>query len=55
MEKNQRRSENMLLKKVGFLAIEYSGHGKSNGEFNKGNITMWSKDETKLSKKIIKK
>ena len=30
--------------KLGFLAIEYSGHGKSSGEFTKGNITRWSND-----------
>ena len=30
--------------KVGFFTIEYSGHGKSSGEFTKGNISMWSKD-----------
>ena len=29
--------KNMLVKKkLGFLAIEYSGHGKSSGEFTKG-------------------
>ena len=28
--------------KLGFLAIEYSGHGKSSGEFTKGNISEWS-------------
>ena len=31
-------------KKLGFLALEYSGHGKSSGEFTKGNITKWSND-----------
>ncbi len=42
-------------KSLGFLAVEYSGHGKSSGEFTKGNISMWT-DETKLMiKKIIKK
>ena len=25
--------------KLGFLALEYSGHGKSSGEFTKGNIS----------------
>ena len=24
---------------IGFLALEYSGHGKSSGKFTKGNIT----------------
>ena len=44
-----------IKKRLGFLSIEYSGHGKSNGEFNKGNITTWS-NETKLSiKRLVKK
>ena len=41
--------------KLGFLAIEYSGHGKSTGEFTKGNITRWSNDATNSIKKIVKK
>ena len=42
-------------KKIGFFAIEYSGHGKSTGKFTKGNISKWT-DETRISiKKIIKK
>ena len=42
-------------KKIGFLAIEYSGHGKSSGEFTKGNISKWT-NEVKISiKKIVKK
>ena len=32
--------------KLGFLAIEYSGHGKSSGEFTNGNISKWT-TETK--------
>ena len=44
-----------IKNKLGFLAIEYSGHGKSSGKFTKGNITRWSND-TKISiKKIVKK
>ena len=27
--------------KLGFLALEYSGHGKSTGKFTKGNISKW--------------
>ena len=43
-----------IKKRLGFLTIEYSGHGKSNGDFNKGNITTWS-NETKLSiKRLVK-
>jgi len=44
-----------IKKKLGFLAIEYSGHGKSSGEFTKGNITEWSKDAKNSIKKIVKK
>ena len=38
-----------------FLALEYSGHGKSSGEFIKGNITKWSNETSALIKKIVKK
>jgi len=41
--------------KLGFLAIEYSGHGKSSGEFTKGNISKWTVDTKTVIKKIIKK
>ena len=41
--------------KIGFLAIEYSGHGKSSGKFIKGNISLWSEDAKKLIKKIVKR
>ena len=41
--------------KFGFLAIEYSGHGKSSGKFTKGNISEWSADAKKSIKKIVKK
>jgi len=40
--------------KLGFLAIEYSGHGKSSGEFTKGNISEWSNDAKNSIKKIVK-
>ena len=42
-------------KKIGFLAIEYSGHGKSSGKFIKGNISLWTTDTKKLIEKIVKK
>ena len=42
-------------KKLGFLALEYSGHGKSSGEFTKGNISSWTKDATVVIKKMVKK
>ncbi|MDB9760753.1 alpha/beta hydrolase [Pelagibacteraceae bacterium] len=41
--------------KLGFLAIEYSGHGKSSGKFTKGNISEWSIDAKKSIEKIVKK
>ncbi len=41
--------------KLGFLAIEYSGHGKSSGKFTNGNISKWSKEVEISIKKIIKK
>ena len=44
-----------IKKKLGFLALEYFGHGKSSGEFTKGNISIWSKNAELLIKKIIKK
>ena len=44
-----------IKKKLGFLAIEYSGHGKSSGEFIKGNITKWSNDIKFSIKKVVKK
>ena len=40
---------------LGFLALEYSGHGKSSGKFTKGNITQWSKEAETVIKKIVKK
>ena len=41
--------------KLGFLAVEYAGHGKSSGEFTKGNISEWSNDTKKSIKRIVKK
>ena len=41
--------------KLGFLTLEYSGHGKSSGKFTKGNISSWSNDAKVLIKKFVKK
>ena len=41
--------------KLSFLALEYSGHGKSSGKFVNGNITKWSNETTILIKKFVKK
>lgn len=38
---------------IGFLAFEYSGHGKSYGKFEDGTITSWTKDAYKIIKKKI--
>ena len=44
-----------IKKKLGFLAIEYSGHGKSSGKFVQGNISKWTNDARSLIIKIVKK
>ena len=41
--------------KLGFLALEYSGHGKSSGKFTDGNISKWTNDAKIGIKKIVKK
>ena len=41
--------------KLGFLGLEYSGHGKSSGKFINGNISKWTNQTKIIIKKIIKK
>jgi uncharacterized protein len=41
--------------KLSFLALEYSGHGKSSGKFISGNISKWSNETSILIKKNVKK
>ena len=41
--------------RLGFLAVEYSGHGKSYGEFTKGNISKWTNDTKLMIKKVVKR
>jgi len=41
--------------KISFLALEYSGHGKSSGNFINGNITKWSNETSALIKRYVKK
>ena len=41
--------------KISFLALEYSGHGKSSGKFINGNISKWSKETSILIRKYVKK
>jgi pimeloyl-ACP methyl ester carboxylesterase len=40
--------------KVSFLALEYSGHGKSSEKFIEGNISKWSEQTSKLIRKKTK-
>ena len=35
---------------LGFLAFEYSGHGKSSGRFVDGNISKWTNEARQLIK-----
>ena len=41
--------------KLGFIALEYSGHGKSTGKFIKGNISKWTRETFLFLKKTVKK
>ena len=41
--------------KLGFLAIEYSGHGKSTGKFIEGNISKWTNESKQLIESKTKK
>ena len=42
-------------KKINFLTLEYSGHGKSYGKFTNGNISKWTNDAKKLINNKFKK
>ena len=54
-KKPQAFKQYAVKNKLGFLAIEYSGHGKSSGKFTRGNITIWSNDAKNSIKRIVKK
>ena len=54
-KKPQAFKQYAVKNKLGFLAIEYSGHGKSSGKFTKGNITILSNDAKNSIKRIVKK
>jgi len=54
-EKPKAISKYAKKNKLGFLALEYSGHGKSTGKFTKGNISKWSKEVEITIKKVVKK
>ena len=54
--KNQKLFLSMQKKNnFGFLALEYSGHGKSTGKFTKGNISKWSKEVKITIQKVVNK
>ena len=40
---------------LGFIALEYSGHGGSTGKFTRGNISKWSKEVETTIKTVVKK
>ena len=40
---------------LNFLKFEYSGHGKSTGEFTKGNISKWTNEAKELINSKLKK
>ena len=40
-------------KNIGFLGLEYSGHGKSYGKFEDGTISSWTNDVKKIINKKI--
>tara|TARA_B100000989_G_scaffold204609_1_gene154900 strand:- start:416 stop:1060 length:645 start_codon:yes stop_codon:yes gene_type:complete len=40
--------------KLGFLALEYSGHGKSSGKFTNCNISKWTKETTLIIRNVVK-
>ena len=42
-------------RKLNFLKFEYSGHGKSTGQFIEGNISKWTSDAKQLIKSKSKK
>tara|TARA_B100000989_G_scaffold296559_1_gene280069 strand:- start:6027 stop:6782 length:756 start_codon:yes stop_codon:yes gene_type:complete len=41
--------------KLGFVALEYTGHGKSSGDFTSGNISSWTNDAKIIIKRMVKK
>ncbi len=54
-EKPKALLKHAIKNKLGFLTLEYSGHGKSSGTFTKGNISKWSYETKILIKKVVKK
>ncbi len=54
-KKPQSLKKYAVKNKLGFLAMEYTGHGKSSGLFTNSNISIWSNDVKISIKKIVKK
>ena len=54
-KKPQLLKKHAIKNKLGFLAVEYHGHGKSSGKFTEGNISKWTNDVRVAIKKIVKK
>ncbi len=54
-EKPRSLKKYAIKNKLGFLTLEYLGHGKSSGNFTSGNISVWTKNVKFIIKKIIKK
>ena len=53
--KNQQNLQDFVTKKkINFLALEYSGHGKSYGKFTNGNISKWTSDANRLIKSEVR-
>ena len=52
-KKPQSLNRYAIKKELGFLGIEYSGHGKSSGKFTKSNISIWTKDAKNLIKRLV--
>jgi len=44
-----------IKKKLNFLKFEYSGHGRSTGNFIEGNISQWTSEAKQLIKSKVKK
>ena len=54
-EKPKQFARYCYKKKINFLTLEYSGHGKSYGKFTDGNISKWTNDVQKLIKSKFNK
>ena len=53
--KNLKQFYALQKNNLGFLTLEYTGHGKSSGKFTNGNISLWTNDTKRIIKKVVKK